>query len=110
MNSIKDKIKEKVNQDDKILLLEKGKRGILNVIFGRSMLMLLMMLIQVLLLVLVFRSLESFIPYIYGLMMVFYGVLIVHLVNDTSNPAIKISWILLIVLLPAVGVMLYLFV
>ena len=36
MNSIKDKIKEKVNQDDKILLLEKGKRGILNVIFGRS--------------------------------------------------------------------------
>ena len=96
--------------DDKILLLEKGKRGILNVIFGRTMLIIVMLVLQVVLMLSAFRFLDPFMPYIYSLMLVFYGVIIIHLVNKPSNPSIKISWILLMVVLPAVGVLLYLFV
>ena len=32
------------NQDDRVLLLEKGRRGILNVVFGRTMFIALLMI------------------------------------------------------------------
>ena len=98
------------NPDDRILLLEKSRRGILNVIFGRTMLIVLMLGLQIMLLVGLFSRLQSLLPYYYGLMLVLYGALILHLVNKPSNPSIKITWILLIVLMPAMGVALYLFV
>ena len=106
----KQKIRDKSGRDNTgIRLVEKSKRGILHVLFGRTMLILVLFAVQLLLLYMAFRSLRRFIPYIYGLLMVFYGVIIVRLVNKPSDASSKITWILLIVLLPPVGVALYLF-
>ena len=71
----KDKILERSGQqDDPVLLLEKGKRGVLNVVFGRSMLILVMLGLQILLLVLAFgNSVRAFTPFLYGVLMVFYA-------------------------------------
>ena len=106
----KQRIREKSSHDNTgIRLVERSKRGILHVLFGRTMLILVLFAVQILLLYMAFRSLRRFIPYIYGLLMVFYGVIIVRLVNKPSDASSKITWILLIVLLPPVGVALYLF-
>ena len=106
----KQKIRDKSSRDNTgIRLVERSKRGILHVLFGRTMLILVFLALQIFLLVLAFRSLRRFIPYIYGVLMVFYGTIIIRLVNKSSDPASKITWILLIVLLPPVGVTLYLF-
>ena len=111
MEEDKAKIRQRSGeQDDHILLLEKGKRGVLNVLFGRTMLIVLMLVVQILLLVLAFQSLQKYLATFYVLQAVLYGGLIIYLVNKTSNAQIKISWILIMVLLPALGVALYLFV
>ena len=106
----KQRIREKSAKDNSgIRLVEKSRRGILHVLFGRTMLILLLFALQIALLYMAFRSMRRFIPYIYGLLMIFYGTIIIRLVNKRSDPASKITWILLIVLLPPVGVTLYLF-
>lgn len=101
---------KKGHPDEKLLLLKKGKRGILNIIFGRTTLIICMMILQILLLFMAFSSLSAFMPYIYSVMTLFNGIIIFHLVNQPANPAIKISWILLLVISPPVGIVLYLFV
>ena len=106
----KQKIRDKSGRDNSgIRLVEKSKRGILHVLFGRTMLILLLFALQILLLVMAFRSLRRYIPYIYGLLIAFYVVIIIHLVNRSSDTANKITWILLIVAVPPVGIALYLF-
>ncbi len=98
------------HESDERRLVQKGKRGILNVIFGRTMLVVLMLAAQIALLAVLFSSLKDWMPYYYGFVLVLYGGLILHLVNKSSEPITKITWILLVVLAPAVGVALYLFV
>ena len=112
MDKEKERIRERSSQDqdDRILLLEKGRRGILNVVFGRTMLILVMLAVQILLLVVAFSSVSTFMPYLYGVQMALYAVLLLHLVNKSSEATTKVTWILLVVLLPALGVALYLFV
>ncbi|MBR2796978.1 MAG: cardiolipin synthase [Clostridia bacterium] len=94
-------------------LLKKGKRGILNVIFGRTMLVVLTMALQIALLIFIFSSLQSMqsmLPIYYVLMILLYGAMILHLVNKNTEPTSKITWILLVVLAPPVGLALYSFV
>ena len=112
MDQQKEKIKAQSGQEgDERRLLQKSKRGILNVIFGRTMLVVLMLAAQIALLAALFSSsLSSLMPYYYGLVLVLYGGLILHLVNKPSEPNTKITWILLVVLAPALGMALYLFV
>ena len=112
MEQERQKIRDRNDQEagDMLLLLRRGKRGVLNIIFGRTMLIALMLAVQILLLVLAFTSVQTFMPYLYGVQMALYLVLLVHLVNKPSEPTIKVTWILLVVLLPALGVALYVFV
>lgn len=106
----KQKIRDKSGQDNSgIYLLEKSKRGILNVLFGRTMVIFVLLLVQIFLLFRAFNSLR-YVKYFYVGIQVLDVVLILHLVNKDSNPATKISWILLVVLAPPVGIFLYLFV
>ena len=94
-------------------LLKKGKRGILNVIFGRTMLVVLTMGLQIALLIFIFSSLQSMqsmVPVYYVLLLLLYGAMILHLVNKSAEPTSKITWILLVVLAPPVGLALYSFV
>ena len=106
----KQKIREKSGHDNSgIRLVEKSKRGILNVLFGRTMMIIVMLALQVLLLWWAFQSIQS-IQIIYAALQVLNVALIIHLVNKPSNPSIKITWILLVVLVPTLGLFLYLFV
>ena len=89
-------------------LVEKSKRGLLNVLFGRTMMILVMLALQAALLAGAFRSIQSM-QWAYALLQVVNVLLIIHLVNKPSDPTVKISWILLVVVAPTVGLFLYLF-
>ena len=112
MDQERDRIRERSGQqDEQTLLLQKGKRGILNVIFGRTMLVLVMLGVQIALLVMLFNAVSrSVAPWIYAMLVVAYVALVLHMVNQSSDPSVKITWILLTMALPPVGVTLYLFV
>ncbi|MBQ3269105.1 MAG: cardiolipin synthase [Clostridia bacterium] len=111
MDRKKEKLRRTAAQDqDDGLLLQKGKRGILNLVFGRTMLVILMLLAQILLLAALLSRLQNLMPYYYGFTLVLYAAMILHLVNKNSEPYSKIVWILLVVLAPALGLALYAFV
>ena len=106
----KQKIMEHSSRDNSgIRLVEKSKRGILNVLFGRTMLVIVLLVVQIFLIIGMFRSISSY-KIIYLIQQVLNVFLVVHLVNRPSSPASKIAWILLVVLAPTVGLPLYLLV
>ena len=98
------------DQEERRLLLKRGKRGLLHFIFGRSMIVLLTLALQIALLALAFTRVQSMLPYYYLTTLVLDVGMILHQVNKTSEPFTKITWILLVVLAPPVGLALYLFV
>ena len=103
-----ERIKEE--EKDKILILEKGKRGFWQIVFGRTGVILVSLLLQFVLLFFGFGRLGQYIPYLYSGYMLVSLILVVYILNKPKNPAVQITWIVLIMSLPVVGGMLYLFV
>ncbi len=92
-----------------ITLLKKGQKGIIHVIFSRFGLILLLFIIQVLILFSIFQWFEEFIPHIFGGTMLFTAIMIIYLLNSRINPIAKITWLIVVMLLPVFGVFLFLY-
>lgn len=94
--------------DEAVLLLNKGKRGLARLVFGRTTVIVLLLLIQIGLLFLGFFRLGEYLVY-GGSMLVAVGVTLM-VVNKPRNPASKITWIILIMLAPVFAIPFYFFV
>jgi cardiolipin synthase len=101
------KNKDKSNQ---ILLLKKSKGGIMRIIFGRTGIVILLLLIQILSLFFIFRFLESLIVYTVSTLFIFSIFMVVYVINSQHNTSVKLSWVTLIMLLPGFRGLLYLFI
>ncbi|MCI8936959.1 MAG: cardiolipin synthase [Lachnospiraceae bacterium] len=77
--------------------------------FSRFGLILLLLMVQVLALFLIFRWFEGFLPHIFGGAVALTFVMVVYLLNSTMNPTAKITWLIVIMLLPVFGVLLYIY-
>jgi cardiolipin synthase len=97
-------------KSDQIMLLKKSKRGVIRIIFGRAGIVLMLLTAQVLVLINVFRFLESLIPYTVGTLLVFTVMMVLYVINSDHNTSVKLSWITLIMLLPGFGGLLYFFI
>ena len=89
--------------------LNRGKRGILSVIFGRTGILLILILLQIGLLLVGFRFLSNYVFAIYGGSMVLGFLLAVYLINQKGNPAFKIAWMVPILTVPVFGALFYLY-
>ena len=96
--------------EDDVTLLEKGKKGILRVIFGRTTIVLLLLLIQFLAVFWFISFLSQYVPYVFSSILVFNAIMVVIILNTEDIPENKLSWLVLIAIAPVVGAMLYLFV
>ncbi len=90
-------------------LLKKGQKGIIHAIFSRFGLILLLLIVQVLILFSIFQWFEEFLPHIFGGTMLFTVIMVVYLLNSRLNPTAKITWLIVIMLLPVFGVLLFLY-
>lgn len=90
-----------------IRLLKKGKKGILRGVFSRLGMILLLFLVQVLLLFFIFGRFAAFLPHLYGASIVFMAVMVLFLFNMEMNTNAKMTWLLLIFLVPIVGALLF---
>ena len=95
------------SKDVEVLLLEKGKRGLFRMIFGRTGIIIGLLLVQVILLFSVFQFLEQYIPYLVGTLAVFTVIMVVYVINTEHNTNVKMSWIILIMAIPGFGGLLY---
>ncbi len=90
-------------------LLKKGKQGIFRMIFSRSGLILVLLAIQVLFLFSIFHRFEEFLPHIYGGVVILTLFMMMYLLNNSMDPTSKITWLVVIMLLPVFGALLFLF-
>lgn len=98
------------NEKDKVLLLEKGKNGLLRVIFGRTMVIILLLAVQIFIMIYAFGSLVKYIPYFWGVYILTTFICILVIINRPYNPCIQVSWLILILTVPVIGIGLYLYV
>ena len=90
-------------------LLKKGKQGILRMIFSRSGVILVLLAIQVLFLFSIFHWFEAFLPHIYGGVVIFTVFMVLYLLNSSMDPTAKITWLVVVMLLPVSGALLFLY-
>ena len=94
-------------QNKGLYLLKQGQRGLVHLIFSRMGLILLLLAFHIFLLFSAFRWFESFLPHIYGGAVVFTLVMVLYLLNSRMDPSAKITWLIVIMLLPVFGALLY---
>ncbi len=97
------------NQFSGMRLLKKGQKGIFKMIFSRMGIVLILLLLNIGFLFAVFGWFEEFLPHFYGGTALFILGMVVYLINSRMNATVKITWLVVIMLLPVFGSLLYLF-
>lgn len=90
-------------------LLRQGKKGMHRIIFSRTGLILLLLALNLALLLALFLRFADFLPHVYGGTAVFTVVMVICIINTRMDPTGKITWLIVIMLLPVFGALLYLF-
>ena len=88
-------------------LLEKGRQGLAHMVFSRLGIIVLLLLFQLFLVFAAFYWLNAYLPHFVIFTTVFSAFLGLYLLNTDADPSAKITWLLVILLMPAVGALLY---
>ena len=97
------------SDNDGIKLLKKGKRGLFRAIFSRTGLVLLFLVIQFLFLLSLFSWFADLLPHAFGGTYIFSAVMILYLLNSRTDNSSKVTWLIVITVLPIFGALFYLF-
>ncbi len=92
-----------------IHLLHKGKKGILRILFSRMGMIVLLLLLQVGLLVALLLRFEKYIPHYMGAALVLNVVMVLYLINSRSNASVKVTWLVVMMVVPVFGALFYMF-
>lgn len=88
-------------------IFKKGKTKLIRLIFSRLGIVLILFLIHIAILFFAFYQLESFLPQIWGGTTVLTAVVVIYVVNCPMNPQAKITWLVLIMVAPVFGSLLF---
>lgn len=101
-----DRIRKKTEQK----LLKQSKRGLFHVIFSRTVIIMLLLLLNFFLLFSLLFELFEGITLVFGGMVAITAVMLIFILNTDDDPAFKLSWCIIIAVLPLFGIVLYTFV
>lgn len=91
--------------------LKKSKRGFISILFGRTSIIILLLVIQFAGMFAMFAYFERYLVSLaYGGFAVIGLVMAIYVANTLDNPSLKLSWTVLIMLFPVFGTLLYIFV
>ncbi len=85
-----------------------GKKAVY-IIYGRTLIVILAVLVQVTVLALCFTWLASYRTYISIGFMLLSAILVIYIINSKSNPAVKLAWIIPMLTFPVFGGLIYIF-
>lgn len=88
-------------------LLKRGQKGLIHAIFSRMGLILILLLIQVFVLFSVFQWFAGLLPYTLGGTALFITLMVLYLLNSSIDPTAKITWLVIIMLAPVFGALLF---
>ena len=89
---------------------QKGKKGVVKLVYGRTAVILLLVMLQAAVLVLTSIFLFKYVLYAYAVYMIVALVIVMSLLNHPGTPEMRMPWIVLILAFPVFGGLLYLFV
>ena len=100
-----------MRMDDKTVfrLAKPQRKGLLRLVFSRFFLIVLLLAAQVLLSVSFFAWLRGYVPYLTVVQTIFTLIMVVYLFNSEMDSTGKLSWMLLIAVLPVAGAVLLFF-
>ena len=109
---LKENMKEKVRdiEDGGMRLIKRGKMGLVRAIFSRFGLMLLLLLLQFGLLFSIFRWFGNLVPHYFGSSILLTAGMVLYLLSSDLDNSVKITWLVVIAVLPVVGVPLFFYV
>lgn len=84
-------------------------RFIRKFLFHRATLVGLAIVIQLLILLSIVWRFTAYVGFYYGISLIFSLIAVVYIINQNTNPAYKLAWIIPILLFPIFGVLFYLF-
>ena len=90
-------------------LLKKSRRGLLRLVFSRTAIITLLLLFNFTLMFLFLFRFSTLWPEYYGLNALFTVIMALYLFNSQLDPSAKLTWLVLITLLPVFGALFYLF-
>lgn len=90
-------------------LLTKSKQGLLKIVFSRTMLLMLLLLVNFFVFFLFAVRILQGLPVLFGGLTVFTAIVMIYILNTRSDPSIKLSWCVFIALLPLPGAIMYFF-
>ncbi len=110
--AFKENMKGKVRdiEDGGMRLIKKGKMGLVRAIFSRFGLMLLLLLLQFGLLFMIFRWFGNLVPHYFGSSILLTVGMVLYLLNCDMDNSVKITWLVVIAVLPVVGVPLFFYI
>ncbi len=98
---------ESNEQSTGMRLLKKGEKGIMYTLFSRTGIMILLLVLQALALFSLFNWFRDFLPHVLGGTALFNVCMVLYLINTTMNPTAKITWLIIIMMFPVFGALLY---
>ena len=101
---------EDISLEEARKIIQTGKRGIFHIVFSRTMVILLTLLLQLILYFVMMFSLVQHATVLFGSIAAFTAAMLFIVLNSTENPSIKLSWSIVIAVLPLFGAVLYFFV
>lgn len=96
-------IRENVNE-----IKDSGKRGVAHVLYGRSIMILLMLALQVLVLLAMMGWYRQYVAYVYSGYTLLAITVVLIIVNSEENPVYKMAWLIPVLALPVFGTLFYL--
>lgn len=89
---------------------EKAKKGLFRIIFSRTGIILLLILMQIGLVVGTTYYLEAYKDFIYGIFVLMRVVVLIYIINDSGMPEFKMTWLLFVILTPLIGTFFFIYV
>ena len=90
-------------------LLKRGKKSLITMVFSRTGLITLLLLVQFGLLLAIFMKAQRWIPHVYGLSAILSGGMVFYLINSKLEPSSRLSWMALVMALPVFGTLFFLY-
>jgi len=87
-----------------------AKKGILRVVFSRTGIILLLVVLQFGLILGAANYLKEYTPYLYGVLMLLNVIVLIWIINSEENSEFKMTWALFVIAFPVVGTLFYIYV
>lgn len=88
-------------------IVQTSKRGLFHVIFSRTTIILLSLVAHFVIVFAILMPWAEKVPALFGGMEAFTALMLLYVLNTQENPSIKLSWCIIIAVLPVFGALLY---